>query len=257
LYEELDDLVGQGYVHNNIGMAKQVEGDWEAAHRHFLKAMEAAERAGHVVHAAVGRNNIGEIRSDQGRIDEAEPLFRDALRVWRAAKFPALEAHAISNLGRAAARMGNLDQADQLLSEALRRQHEIGVESMAAETDTRLAERALYAGDSEAALATATTTLDTTTQLGGMTALQACLNRIRGYAHMQAGENTLAQDCLDESLRLARQAGAQFELALTLEAWSHLARLTGRRSAAKYAGGAREIFDRLGVVRTPVVPLPG
>jgi tetratricopeptide (TPR) repeat protein len=238
-------------------MAAQIEGDWERAREHFTKAYEAAERAGHVVHAAVGRNNIGEILLDRGLFDEAEPMFKDALRIWRAAKFPALEAHAISNLGRTAARDGRLEQAEELLTDALRRQHEIGAESMAAETETRLAERALLAGDSAGALSTATTTLEVTTQLGGMTALQAALNRIRGYAHMQVGEDTLAQDCLDESLRLARSVGAQFELALTLEAWSHLARLTGRRSAGKYANQAHDVFDRLGVVHTPVVPLPG
>ncbi|MGH2829429.1 MAG: hypothetical protein ACRDJM_02990, partial [Actinomycetota bacterium] len=77
--------------------------------------------------------------------------------------------------------------------------------------------------------------------------LQAMLNRIRGRAHLLRGDHTLAQECLDESLRQARSAHAGYEEALTLRAWAELARTTGRSTASRYAHRADLILRRLGV----------
>jgi tetratricopeptide (TPR) repeat protein len=162
---------------------------------------------------------------------------------------------ATSNLGRAAYRDGRLDEAGVALHEALEGFREIGADAFALETEARIAELFVLRGEHEAALDLATQALDRAAGTGATSNVQAMLHRLQGYALLQGGDHVLAQDSLDESLHLARKTKAAFELALTLEAWARMARLTGR-DPARYEKEATEIFDRLGVVTTPEIPLP-
>jgi hypothetical protein len=82
----------------------------------------------------------------------------------------------------------------------------------------------------------------------------AVLQRLRGYP-LQEGDQDGALRCLGESLRLGRSVGAEYEVAMTLEALARLALAGGRASASDYLGEARFILERLGVVSTPRVPL--
>jgi class 3 adenylate cyclase/tetratricopeptide (TPR) repeat protein len=256
IYEELRDLVGQANVLNNLGTEAYFEGKWDESLDFYRRSKEARERAGDVVGAATATNNIGEILSDQGRLPEAEALFHEALRIWKTARYPVGVALATSNLGRAAARGGRLDEASELLNEALRGFREIGAKSFVLETEGRIAESFVFSGDHAAALGRATDTLQGAKEMSGTTLLQAPLERLRGYALLQAGDPEGAQRCLEESLSLGRSAGAEYEVALTLEALARLALAGGRPSAADYLAEARCIFERLGVVSTPRIPLP-
>jgi hypothetical protein len=53
---------------------------------------------------------------------------------------------------------------------------------------------------------------------------------------------------------LGRSVGAEYEVAMTLEALARLALAGGRASASDYLAEARFILERLGVVSTPRVP---
>lgn len=256
IYRKLGDLIGQATVLNNLGVDAYYEGRWEEALVYYERSREARERAGDVVHGAGVANNIGEILSDQGRIDDAEILFRDALRIWRPAGFPIGVALATSNLGRAAARAGRLDDAERLLGEALDGFRAIGAESYVLECEARIAERAVLAGRDAEALDVATAALERASRASGGAVLQAMLHRIRGYAGIQAGSAALAEAWLRESLDLGRSLKASYEVGLTLEALSRLGHLAGMAETAPWEEEAREILERLGVVRTPHVPLP-
>lgn len=256
IYEELGDLIGQANTLNNLGTHAYFAGLWGEALDFYARSRQMWDHAGHLVHAAVTANNIGEILSDQGRLEEAEGLFRDALTVWRGARYTVGVALATSNLGRAASRAARLDDAGELLADALARFREMGAESFVLETEARIAERLVLLGDHAAALDLATATLAHATQMGGMDVLRAMLHRLQGYALLQAADPVLAQDSFDESLHLARAAKADYELALTLEAWARLAQITGR-DPSKYAAPAEDLFRRMGVTATPLVPLPG
>ena len=93
-------------------------------------------------------------------------------------------------------------------------------------------------------------------EIGGLAVLQAMLHRLRGYALAQQGDLDSAGEELDESLRCARAAEAEYEVALTLEARARIRRLAGDPGGAdEDAVDAAAILERLGVAVTPLVPL--
>jgi len=253
IYEELGDLVGQANVLNNLGIEAYFEGEWDEALALYQRSKNARERAGDVVGAATATNNIGEILSDQGRLAEAEMLFREALRVWRSARYPVGVALATSNLGRAAARGGRLDEASGLLDEALHSFREIGAKTFALETEGRIVESFVLGGHHAAALRLAADTLRRAAEVSGTTVLQAMLHRLWGYALLQAGDADGARGRLEESLRLARSVGADYEVAMTLEALAGPAFVAEGASSGDSLAEARSILQRLGVVAAPQI----
>ena len=246
IYEELGDLLGQANALNNLGIDAYYEGRWDEALGFYGRSRAARERIGDVVGAATIANNIAEILSDQGRIDEAETELREVRAVCEAAGSRLMIAVADANLGRAAARAGRGDEARDLLSTAVSALREIDAGSFVVEVQARLAEAALFAGDAELALATADET-EAITGTSAPPAVRALLHRVRGHALRQLDRPEEAGRELEDSLRIAREGGMQYEEALTLHA---RAQLTG---AADDAAQAQRILDALDVIRVPEV----
>ena len=73
-----------------------------------------------------------------------------------------------------------------------------------------------------------------------------------GLAYVQARRPADASPHLEESLRLARELKAEFEVALTLRAMAAV----GRDGADDLRAESDAILERLGVVSVPRVPLP-
>jgi tetratricopeptide (TPR) repeat protein len=254
IYEELGDLLGQANVLNNLGIDAYYEGRWDEALDLYRRSREARERIGDVVGAATITNNIGEIESDQGHLDEAEAAFRQAYDVCLAAGYPLICHVATSNLGRLAARAGRLDEAETSLRDALAGFEEIRAAGFVLETEARLAERELLAGNHEEAFAKATETLARTLGAEAVAHLRTQLERVRGAALLAAGDLAGARECLDESLRIARSVGVDYEAALTLDLLAALERAEGSEDGADVeAAESREILDRLGVVDAPAL----
>ncbi|HYM16654.1 MAG TPA: adenylate/guanylate cyclase domain-containing protein [Dehalococcoidia bacterium] len=249
IFEELGDLVGQANVLNNLGVAATIEGRWDDALRFFDRSREARERAGDVVGAATASNNSGEVLLDRGQIADAEDLFRRALQVWRGAHYAVGIAVATSALGRAATRSGRLEDAAVLLDDALEQFRAIGAESFVIETEARIAELRLFAGDAAGALNLINHTL-ARSESGGMLAVTALLHRLRGYALMRQSNWTDARAAIDDSLRLARSISAQYEVALALQALASLAQATGA-DPGPYLDASVPIFRQLGVTSSP------
>jgi class 3 adenylate cyclase/predicted ATPase len=255
IYEELGDLIGQANVIASLGVDAYNEGRWKEALQLDHRSMDLRRRAGHVVYASLDENNIGEIRSDQGYLDEAEQHFKNVRRVFRAAHYQMGTAFVTGNLGRVASRAGKFDDAHELLSVAVQQLREIGAESLAVETEARLGELAAFRGDPAEALEVCDRVLERAAKLGLVVAT-AMLHRVRGYAYMQSGDFVLAEDALLESLRLAREAKADYELGLTLEAWARYCLEMGTASDARDAEAESwAIFERLGIIATAAVPI--
>ena len=242
IYEELGDLLGQAQVLNNLGIDAYYEGRWDDALDLYRRSREARDRIGDVVGAASVTNNIGEIKSDQGHLDAAEQLFVEVHAVTDAAGNRFLATLATSNLGRVAARGGRLEDARRLLQEALGGFEEIGSGGFVLETEARLAEVDLFAGEHREALTRAEATLARMEAGGASAVLAAALHRIRGGALRLAGDAEGARAALYASLALSRSLAADYETALTL---SELARLDG---SVEHAQEAAAILERLGVV---------
>ena len=151
--------------------------------------------------------------------------------------------------------MGRFDKAEELLEGALAEFREVNARNFVVETDARLAEKAVLAGDAAEGLRRCDEALRAGAEGGGSAVLSAMLHRLRGYALMQSGDLDGADDALAESRRSADAASdaESYELALTLEAAGRLAGLRGEPD-----GGARErserIFRRLGVIARPAIP---
>jgi class 3 adenylate cyclase/tetratricopeptide (TPR) repeat protein len=247
IYEELGDLLGQANALNNLGIDAYYEGRWDEALEFYSRSRAARERIGDVVGAATILNNIAEILSDQGRIEEAEAELREVRSVCEAAGSRLMTAVADANLGRAAARAGRSDEARELLSTAIASLREIDAGSFVVEVQARLAEAALFAGDFEGAL-TGAGLAEAITGTSAPPAVQALLDRVRGQALSRMGQSEAASRELDESLRIAREGGMLYEVALTLDA---RARLT---SSSEDAAEAQGILQALDVVRVPEIP---
>jgi tetratricopeptide (TPR) repeat protein len=247
IFRQQGDLVRQANVLNNLGIAAYYVGDWNAALDYYQRSREARERAGDVVGVATQENNIGEILSDQGCLDEADACFQDALLTWRGARYPVGIALATSNLGRLAARRGQVDSALGSLQAARDGFEAIRASAFVLETKLRMAEALVFAGRPHDALTAIAGVID---RLGpGTEVLQAAVHRVHGYALLQSGQREQALAELEDSLRTARAASAEYEAALTLEALAEAA------ADASAAAEARAILERLGVVATPRVTL--
>ena len=83
------------------------------------------------------------------------------------------------------------------------------------------------------------------------------LERVRGGALLQAGDLAGARECLEQSLRIARAAGASYEAALSLELLAAVARAEGAPDeAATLVAESGAALAQLGVVRVPELPSP-
>jgi class 3 adenylate cyclase/tetratricopeptide (TPR) repeat protein len=255
IYEETGDLLGQANVLTNLGIDAYYEGRWDEALDLYERSRVAYERVGNVVGAATQHNNIGEIRSDQGHLDEAAEEFHEIKNVFDAAGHRVLAALSVSNLGRVAARAGRLDEALDLLRRALVAFQEIRAGSFVHEAKARLAERAVLAGEPTEALREADETLRALTEAPAGGTLLALIHRIRGCALLQLGDLDGAEQCLEESVRVARESKSSYELAVSLDATARLRHSMGVDGGSA-AGEAATIFKRLGVVSIPEIPLP-
>jgi class 3 adenylate cyclase/tetratricopeptide (TPR) repeat protein len=247
LLEEAGSLVLQSNFVNNLGIEAYYAGRWDEASELYRRSGELSGRVGDVVNVARAQNNEGEILSDQGKLEEAEALFLEAQRVWRAARYPVGIALATSNLGRVSARARRFDEALELLAEALAEFEALGSEAFVRETEARQAECFVLAGRHQDALAV----LPGVEAAAETPVLCALLERLHGYALAQARRAAEAGAHLERSLELAGGVDADYEVALTLQALART-RLRGPKVEAE----SRAILERLGVLSTPLVPLP-
>ena len=251
IFEELGLLHRQATVLNNMGVRAYYEGAWDDALDLYHRSEETVRRAGDVLTGGHATNNRAEILLDQGRLDEAADLFDVALRTYRAAKFPVGVALVMINLGRLAAEEGRFAEAHRYLDDARGELEALGAESFLIEADARRAQAFILEGRHDDVVELATTALARMRNSGELGVRSALLERLLGLAAVQARAPQEAEPHFDESVRLARSLGAQYELGRTL----HAKVVTGFASDDE-AGEAEAILTRLGIVALPAVPLP-
>ena len=249
IYEQLGDLAHQAVVRELMGAFAYYQGRWETAVDLYQRARDDFEAVGALVLRASDTFNIGEIRCDQGRLDEAEPLLDDALRVWKAAGWAAKVAIAERQLGSVAFRGSRFADALRLFESARATFAEVGAQQELVDTDGRIAECLLADGDSRG-LELAEDALARCRSLGEQSVLMPAILRVAGYARLRSDDHTGAAAAFQESLRVARDQAAQYQVALTLDA---LARLEGGRPAFHEAE-RDSILSELAVVALPPAP---
>jgi class 3 adenylate cyclase/tetratricopeptide (TPR) repeat protein len=243
IFAELGDLVGQGNVLNNLGISAYYRGAWDQALEHYGASRDARERTGDLVGAATEENNIGEVLSDQGHYAEAGTRFSAARSSWRTARYRVGEALATSNLGRLAARRGHTLEGAEMLEQARAAFVEIHAVSFIDETDLRLLECTLLAGELKRAAEVGSELAARFAGRPGYARLHATALRFQGTALTRLGDYQAALPLLDESVGRLRAIAESFELAQSLQARAVLRRaLEGISGAGAWplagAGGA-------------------
>jgi len=253
IYEELGDLMESGTINNDLGAFAYYQGRWDDALAFYEKARDQWERAGDLPWAATISANVAEILSDRGQLEEADQMGREALRILRGAGLKSAIAFGLNIVGRVACRSGRYAEALELLEQGRTVNHEIGDQPEELESDVRIAECLAMQGRSAQALELATEALVRSETLGGPATPQ--LQRVRGCALAQLGRFSEARVALQESVAGARDREAEYEEALALHGLARIAAMEERPDASELEARYRAIFEGLGVVAAPVIPI--
>jgi tetratricopeptide (TPR) repeat protein len=249
IFEELGLLQMQVKVLQNTAVRAFYDSDWEKAVEYYERTEAMAQRAGDVLGTGIAALNRGELRLHQGLLEEAHELLEVALRTFRAARYPIGEALALAYLGHLAAEQGRFDDAATLFDKA--GELLVGSKSLLIEADARRAQAYVLEGRHDDATALAQDCLDREREAGEAGVRTAMLERLLAVAAVQGRRRDDAPPHFEQSLRVARELGADYEVGRTLQAKV----LTGLASDEELEE-AEAIMARLGVVSLPDVPLP-
>ncbi len=239
---------------NNMGTLAQDRSRWDEARQLYERSLALFERTGDRTTAGLAKYNIAQILSDQGRFEEAEPLLREVLRLWRAAGADADVAEARREMAKLMARTGRLETATRLLDAAREEQHRAGKPGEVLATDVIRAETSVFSADPEGALQTIDDACALARSTDGGGVFLVPLERLRGWALLQAGRPDEADAVLAASLAEAERRGDSFEAALALDG---LVAVRSRRDSptADLAIERSRLTKKLGIVTMPSFPV--
>jgi tetratricopeptide (TPR) repeat protein len=243
LYTRLGNRSGQAMMLNNLGLAAYYARDWITAADYYEAAVAAHTAAGFDLYAASSANNIGEILADQGRWAEAEVVLGDALAVYEAGRGYE-ELFVFLNLAVVFAQTGRAAASHELLDRAESGFRAIDSTVQLVDTHTRRAATLLIERRAEAAL----DALDAAAS-GAVAQFDSRIARLRGIALAQLGSADAALDALRSASETAAAAGDAYEQALADVVRADLVGSDELRALAQ------QVFDQLGVVAAPAIPL--
>jgi class 3 adenylate cyclase/tetratricopeptide (TPR) repeat protein len=211
LCEQLGDPEHEAAVLNSLGLFAYFDGRWDEAVALYERAGECSDRADRPADRALSDCNVGEILSDQGRLDEAEGHLQRARRVWNATGERQAVAFVDVLLTRLAVRRGSCPGGVGTLEEAAAELHKSGADVFAAFARALVAEAHAFTGDAARAIEVARRELATTGRH------RPLLQRVSGIALARLGRVDEAGEHLRVSLASAREAGADYEVAATID----------------------------------------
>jgi tetratricopeptide (TPR) repeat protein len=229
-------------VLNSLGLFAYFDGRWDEAVALYERAGGCSDRADRPADRALSDCSVGEILSDQGRLDEAERHLQRARRVWNATGEQQAVAFVDVLLTRLAVRRGSCPGGVGTLEEAAAELHKSGADVFAAFARALVAEAHAFTGDAARALEVAGRELASTGRH------RPLLQRVSGIALARLGRIDEAAEQLRISLAGAREAGADYEVAATIDVLDSFG-LAG-------PGMLRdrdEIMERLRIERLPVL----
>ena len=252
IYEEQGDHAGESRILLNLGAGLFYQGRWEEALLSYERARDGRLRVGDPVMATLAADNMAEILCERGRYGEAEAILRESVRVWRAAENRYMLGNCLEFLSRVTSRTGRVDEALGQLADARAMFAEVGARDDLARAEARAAECYLLVGDPAASLELVAKAQGDADE-DDITA--SLLRRIRGFALAQQGDVAGACAAMEESARVARARGEDYELALSLIGIARLSHLDGEQADDAPAREGNEILERLGVIAVPAVLL--
>jgi tetratricopeptide (TPR) repeat protein len=240
IYQQLGDLEHESKVLNNLGGLAYFDGRWNDAVELYRRAGSAGDRAGQPLAAAYADGNVGEILSDQGHLDEAEIHLQRSRRVLSATGARGAVAFSDGLLGRLYVRRGEYERGLGALTTALEEVRKLRLDAYAEDTEALLAEAHAFGGDPFEAFQIASRTLQANDRQ------RPLLSRVGAIALARAGQKDASLRELGHSLRVARERGAEYEIAATIDMLDALAGADRELLAER-----DRILDRLKIVQLP------
>jgi class 3 adenylate cyclase/tetratricopeptide (TPR) repeat protein len=244
IYEQLGDPEYEFQVLNNLGAFAYWGDRWDEAVEFYRRAAACAERAGRPADGAWTDSNIGEILFDQGHLDEAEAHFERARRVLSATRDLTYVAYADALLARLTVRRGQYAEGLAMLESAMADLRGFGLDAYAELVEAWIAEAEAFGGDAMRAMEVASQRMRTNDRE------RPLLTRMAGIALARLGETKGAIRELEHSLRTARERGADYDIAATIDAMAAL----GAADTALLVE-RDEILGRLKITRLPALTL--
>ena len=249
-FDGAGDLVGEAYLHNNIGVRKYFAGDWKGAVESYGRSRELKSQAGDVVGEALATNNLAEVLLLQNHFDEAHELFLTAEASWRAANYRVGVAYVTGNLAMVEARSGDVGSGLETLARARQMCEEVGAASLRLEMDVRKVELLLLADRPRDALDDANRIHD---QLvihhSGDDELTAQLLALLAIAHARVGERDEARLIAAEAVGQADAQSNRYVAAIG----SLVGAVVGGPDAERLQDRGVELLEQLGVRGRPAI----
>ena len=240
IYEQLRDPEQEFRVLNNLGGIAYWDDRWDDAVDLYRRASSCAERAGRPADAAFTDCNVGEILSDQGHLDEAETQLQRARRIWSGTGERQPAAYVNALLARLAVRRGQYTEGISLLEAAASELRSLGVDAYAELAQAWIAEAEAFGGDPFRALEIGSRELQANDRQ------RPLLTRMGGIALARLGQENAAMRELTHSLKAARDRGAEYDIAATIDAMAAIAGVTPDLLKER-----DEILSRLKIERLP------
>jgi tetratricopeptide (TPR) repeat protein len=203
-------------VLSDLGNVRVNIGEYEAARRDQLAALEIAREVSDRESEAVNLDTLGLIAQQLGRHDEALALCQQALEIARAIGDRRGEGYALTHLGYSYLDRGDLAAARHALNEAIALRYELAdrlptvVDDLAALARVELGE-----GEAAKAFAYATEALDRLREHGPegvefpVRAYLVCFQVLRAIGSSEA--HTRATEALEEGHALLEKSAAQIQ----------------------------------------------
>lgn len=245
IYTEIGDLGGEATAANALGGYAYFAGRWDEAATLYRRSQEARGRMGDPANAALCSANLAEILIEQGKLDDADGILGEVLSVWRASNDSRGVALACRLRGIARARSGDVDSAAELLANARHGFASIGALGELAETDVAIADLHVLEGR----FAEAGELLDRVVAEHDAAAFEHLLpmiHRLRGISRFPLDPDG-ARDDIATALDLARERGADHEVAHALRAVALIRSWSGDSPDQAIAEEHDRIVARLGI----------
>lgn len=250
IYVRHGDLLRVALTLTNLGALAYFDGRWDAAADYYQQAIDASERAGDAVGAAIGAVNLAELRLNQGRDEEAGALLRPSQRTLVAMDARLSAAFAAIQMGRLEARSGDQAATREWMQGAVDGNDDIGASEEATIARITFADAEIALGQVEQAEAL----LDAVRERGPLepgSPTQAAFDRVAAAITAARGDRAAAREIAERAVGLARESGAFYDLVGALELLHELTDDPGARAAI---ASERERWTGALGMRTPVHP---
>lgn len=244
--EGLDDIPLQIEAHNNLAVAHYDLGRMDEAIAHYEKSRELSEEVGNLNTMARAQINLGEVQLIRGNPGSAQRSFEEALDIWHRTGYRLGQAYGSADMGAVLILQGKPEQALDHLAESQRIFEDLEARTFLPMAFRLRAEAQLALGDLHQAEEFASRALALTEELSSIQEEGATL-RVLGLICHARGADDLAEEHLQRSVKIFREAEIQFEEGLSLyelaQLWYDAAHF---RRAQTPLERAKELFARVG-----------